>query len=308
MTTLFKLGMLIGHFGKSIGASLATIGLAGVGICVSLLYDSFTFSDAIRVGISILYNFRFSDVIRVVSLLILIIFINYLVTFYIFLFESLRQRYKEHLLSLLNFVSKAPWLYPVKCFLYYIITGIFVFRSFFKKEQPWLIYVIGILFFINIIYKVFPILSVSVCLVLQGFYLISLDLYGELFASLIVHDSTSAFSMGYMVFLTKHKSSQYTIIKRTMIRAAMGLIVGKTALTATGRATVIVGGMTAASLMVDHALERRHQSFENELDRKHASDESERDRKHVSDENEKTRQHERDRWAHENTKKKWWFR
>ena len=79
---------------------------------------------------------------------------------------------------------------------------------------------------------------------------------------------------------------------------------GRTALFFTGKATVIVAGVTTGTTLISSHLERRHQSAEAEKNRQYQSAEAEKNRAKAA----RVRQHERWKVESENAKKKsgWW--
>ena len=162
-------------------------------------------------------------------------------------------------------------------------------RSFFLKETPYFIPIMALLAHANLYVKVLPqygITSITFLFLWMGVYLIAIDSLGSLISSYALSGTTNLFDQ-VIPFLTKERSSMIEIFYKSAGYSA--ILIGKTAMTATGRASLIIGGGTGIGYLINAHLERRHKSFENEKTREATSREAQKQRDWASKEAQKQR-------------------
>ena len=230
--------------------------------------------------------------------------VSILINIYTRLLFSLEPIVKQ----ILDRVTTSKLKHLLNPLLFIVIAMIFFIRSFFIKERPGFVYALGILSYVVIFSEMYHPGYVFIAFIFIGIQMLNLDLYGSLISDILENSSESAFALSYMLFLTNAQKSPYTIIKRTAFRSAAGIFFGKTGLTPTGKASIVVGAMGAGAIFINGELERRHRAYQNELARAHTSSENEKQRAHDSSEAEKKRAHERERWARDDAQKRssWW--
>lgn len=208
-----------------------------------------------------------------------------------------------------------------------IIAGILFFiRSYFvENQQNKYIYFLWLLCFLMILNGLMHFIQqkwVPTVLLIFGFDMLNIDLLGSGFAGHMRDNPTSSLSMTYGTFVTKYKASPNVTKRYVVSHVVAGFVHGRTALFFTGKATVIVAGVTAGTTLISSHLERRHQSAEAEKNRQYQSAEAEKNRQFQSAEAERVwqrqtaeaeknraeaervRQHERWKVESENAKKK----
>jgi hypothetical protein len=183
--------------------------------------------------------------------------------------------------------------------LFYYIAFLLLMRSFFKKEHPIIIYFIAVLLLLNIN---FPIIDITVIIYIffsQGFYFLSTDLWGEIFSEFLLLHPSSYFTLSFSTFLTRKSNSSNAIVRYMGLRAASSIFFGKSGLTPTGKASILIAASSSAALAYN-SYQDRLQRFElQKNEHTFQAQESEKSRQ----ESEKSRQHERERWTLE--KERW---
>ena len=170
-------------------------------------------------------------------------------------------------------------------FFYYILFVLFI-RSFFKKERPVIIILIGILFFFNLfVITFFTTISFINFTLLLGVYMFVLDVYGNVFSTLLLTNPDSGFTLAFYLFLDHQKTSKNVIKRFVGFRAAASIFFGPSGLTPTGKASIFVAVSTSCALIVNSELDRRHATILQEDAQSHASRENALNRTHESREN-----------------------
>lgn len=170
----------------------------------------------------------------------------------------------------------------------YLITlyasWILFIRSLFIKERPWIIPVLIIIAHANLYSKIFPsyeITSITNFFLWLGIYCISIDNIGSLISTYALSSTSNLFDQ-VVPFLTDRRNNTFTDFYKSSGMAA--LIIGKTAMTATGRAALGVGIISGTGYLINAHLERTHKAAENVKNRAAASEEARRQREAASEE------------------------
>ena len=162
---------------------------------------------------------------------------------------------------------------------------IFNLRYFFRKERPEIIYIVGLIImclsFFDFSGHIILICYAYCCIF--GLNLISYDNLGSIFSEYLFNNSQSSFSLGFSYFLTSAQTHKYSIIRRFAHTASVtSLILGKTPMTATGRAYLFVGlvggTMTTSVFVYNQHLQRAHDTIMQETKHNHDSSENEKAR------------------------------
>lgn len=186
----------------------------------------------------------------------------------------------------------------------------FAFRSLFLKDRPIYIYILGILVIINIYIKLISVETTIVLLLFQSIYFLSFDLYAEIISDILLNYPDSEFALAYGTFITRKHQSPFVIVRHIGIRSAAGIFFGKSGLTPTGKALVVVGAMTGGALLWNGHLQRNHQWRLQENQHRHEESLAQKQQTHQSTEADKQKSHEKVRWDHEEKMKNssWWSR
>jgi len=159
-------------------------------------------------------------------------------------------------------------------------------RSFFKKERPVIIILIGIFFIFNLfVVSLISTISFINFTLLLGIYMLALDVYGNVFSTLLLTNPDSMFTLAFYLFLENKKTSK-NVIKRYMgMRAAASIFFGPSGLTPTGKSSILIAMSTGVALIVNSELDRRHDTRENVLNREHVTALQEDAQRHEAREN-----------------------
>jgi hypothetical protein len=221
--------------------------------------------------------------------------------------------------NLLNFKP----LRPIYHIIYYYISFIFILRNYFQKDRVWIMYTIGVLFFINFFlckydyYYHFTQQEIIIGLLLTGVNLLSWDNLGDVFSSIMLRTPASEFTVGLKSFLLVNSQHRFVIIRKISRLASLGsLILGKTTLTSTARATIAIGLTSTAALAGNAYLDRKHDAVQQESNRKHDGEQQEANRKvehrkldvqeRTLDVQERTLKFEQKKYEDQQAAKKWW--
>lgn len=191
----------------------------------------------------------------------------------------------------------------VRFFFKYYFLFILVFRSLFISGSRLPIFIPVIMCALIGIFspKEFTYIEHMVFWFAYGSNLLIYDGLGEWLTSYVQKPEGLWFS----TFLTvSAATNKRLIVRKVFTQAFVGLFLGKTAMTSTGRAAIITGVCAGGFLLTNSYLERLHTSAEKEKDRAHARAENERNRSHASYENDKERWHNRPWYSREKPPKK----
>lgn len=185
---------------------------------------------------------------------------------YIYFF--ILQTYIEKIITKL-IMSKSLFNKKILFFIYIFISIISFFRSIFLPEKenskiPIFFLIIFLIILISLLYLKINVTNFIFSYIVIGVYFLVWDVYGELFANIILNDMHSQFSIGYFMFITKIKQKKYLRFYGT--KSAF-LFFGKSGLTSTGKASLIVGGFASITLTYNNYLDRKFQENEARLDR-----------------------------------------
>jgi hypothetical protein len=173
------------------------------------------------------------------------------------IFNNLLLKIKTKLLGLFPYIPQ-PFFYLVYIYMFFI----FLIRQYFSKERPWIIYAIGIIFMVNLIYPAifFPVFGITHYIMfnlLLGLNLVSWDNIGSMFSDILINHPDTVFSTTYLTLTKKGLNHPSIIVRYTFSRAAAGVIFGKTPMTSTGRATIGVAVISGVGYMYNEHLNRK---------------------------------------------------
>lgn len=171
-------------------------------------------------------------------------------------------------------------------------------RSFFLEEKPEFIYGVSILLFL--IKYTYPnsisFFQVTYIWLALGVNLIFVDLLG----SQISNYALSEHGLWFTTYLTiTLKNSSLNMKRHIGFKAASALIIGKTPMTATGRATLTVGFITGCGWLYNERLNRIHQKEMAAEQRVHQEQEAIKQRVHQEQEAAKQRAYDFYKQQHE---------
>lgn len=137
------------------------------------------------------------------------------------------------------------------------ICGVLYFRSFFVKENPYLLYILVLcLFLLRLLFPESITFFTAVFFwVYVGINLIFYDLLGSTLSSYILDNPQSALATTILTGQLKYNN---ILIRHVWKKVFVGLVIGKTPMTATGRGALIAGAMTGACWLVNTELDRRN--------------------------------------------------
>jgi hypothetical protein len=167
---------------------------------------------------------------------------------------------------------------------------IFLIRQYFIKERPYIIYLIGFVFMINLIYPnvFFPAFHITQYILFNlifGLNLVSLDNLGSIFSDILLNHPDTVFSATYLTLTRKGLNHRSAIVRYVFTRAVAGVVFGKTAMTSTGRATIGVAVISGAGYLYGQHLKYKHEAEQNALNREHQSKENALNREQQNKEN-----------------------
>jgi len=253
-------------------------------------------------------------------------------------------KFKERLYTFLVQIGSIEHTTKLKQYFFWLwflfIEFLLLLRSFFKIERPILAIFISSLILLNFVLDC-PI-SVESSIIIQlliGLYLINFDFYGQLFSEFFLTYPASPLALSFTTFLTRQTNSKFVIVRNLGLRAGASIFFGKSGLTPTGKASIVVAASSAAALAYNSYRDRIQKEDHFNRDQQNREDHFSRDQQNREDhfsrdqqnredlqkreqsfqanENEKQRQHEKERWAHEermsaqksadsNNKSSWW--
>lgn len=158
-----------------------------------------------------------------------------------------------------------------------------------RSVRPWMIPVLIIITHVNYYTKVFPsydITFITNFFLWLGIYCIGVDNIGSLISTYALSTTANLFDQ-VVPFLTDRCNNTLTDFYKSSGMAA--LIIGRTAMTATGRAALGVGIISSTGYLINAHLERTHKAAENVKNRAAASEEARRQREFASHESQKQR-------------------
>jgi hypothetical protein len=152
-------------------------------------------------------------------------------------------------------------------------------RSFFINEKPWLIPLMVVIFHLNVYLEIFPffdMVRIAQFFLWLGIYCIAIDNLGSIISTYALSGTSNLFD-NVIPFLTKERGNFVESFYKNSGYAA--LIMGKTAMTATGRASLIIGVLSGAGYLLNAQLDRNHQAAQNTQnhDRQDKRDQRQRD-------------------------------
>jgi hypothetical protein len=183
-----------------------------------------------------------------------------LFTFIDMLSFNILSQYKSMLPSLSSVLNRIPE--PLFILVYIYMIFIFIIRSFFLKERPGIFYFIGLVIIINLVYpdRFFPFISFGSYVLFNlafGLYLINLDRLGSAFSDVLINHSLTPFSQGFMAFRNKLYHSSHVIVRYVGTRSYMGIVFGKTPMSSTGRASLVICVISGTGYLINEQLNRR---------------------------------------------------
>jgi hypothetical protein len=173
---------------------------------------------------------------------------------------NILSKYKAMLPSLSSVLGKVPE--PLFIFIYLYMLFIFTIRSFFLKERPGIFYFIGLITIINLTYKnvFFPFITFGSYVLFHlifGLYLINLDRLGYVFSDVLINYSNTPFSLGFTALQNKLKQNRFSLVRYVSFRSNLGVIFGKTPMSSTGRASLVICVVSGAGYMLNAHLDRK---------------------------------------------------
>jgi hypothetical protein len=173
------------------------------------------------------------------------------------IFNNFLLKIKTKLIELLPYIPQ-PFFYLVYIYMFFI----FLIRQYFIKERPYIIYMIGLIFMINLLYPnvFFPVFHITQYIMFNlilGLNLVSWDNMGSIFSDILINHPDTVFSTTYLTLTKKGLNHPSIIVRYTFSRAAAGVIFGKTPMTSTGRATIGVAVISGVGYMYNEHLNRK---------------------------------------------------
>lgn len=137
------------------------------------------------------------------------------------------------------------------------ICSVLYLRSFFVKENPDFLYILVLcLFFLRLLFpESITFFTAFFFWVYVGITLIFYDLLGSTLSSYILDNPQSALATSILTGQLKYNN---ILIRHVWKKVFVGMVIGKTPMTATGRAALIAGAMTGACWLVNSELDRRN--------------------------------------------------
>jgi hypothetical protein len=175
----------------------------------------------------------------------------------------------------------------------YIVTvyasWILFIRSFFIKEHPWLIPLLLLLAHMNLYYQIWPIFDLTFIMrffLWLGMYCLAIDSLGSLISTYALSGTSNLFDQVLPLLTKKHSN---IILEYYCSISVTALIIGKTAMTATGRAALGVGLISGAGYLINAQLDRQHQAEQNKQARDFTAQEAQRQRDSTAQEAQRQR-------------------
>jgi hypothetical protein len=219
-------------------------------------------------------------------------------------------KYRDLFVLKLKDYVEHPWFRPFFRIFYIYLSFIFILRNYFKQERAWILYAIGVFAIINTLLPLFFLDFTSVNIkelismeLVLGLNLLSYDTVGDLAANYLLNYPKTSFNSGLYTFLTSTQKNPFVLIRHVGRLAYLGsLIIGKTNMTSTGRATIAVGVLTGISLTGTQIyLQQDNHAFqakEAALQREHSTTEAQTQREFTAGESAKDRALEYDKMSH----------
>jgi hypothetical protein len=179
--------------------------------------------------------------------------------------------------------------YIVKYIVTLYASWLLFIRSFFINEKPWLIPLLVVMFHLNLYLKIFPffdMVRIAQFFLWLGIYCIAIDNLGSIISAYALSGTPNLFD-DVIPFLTKERGNFIGNFYQNSGYAA--LIIGKTAMTGAGRASLIIGVVSGAGYLINAQLDRNHHTAQNAQNREAASREAQRQRDFTSQEAQRQR-------------------
>ena len=185
---------------------------------------------------------------------------------------------------------QTPFSFSLKYLLTIYASWILFVRSFFLIERPWIIPVLILLAHANLYLKILPdydIISVTHFFLWFGIYCIGIDSLGSMISSYALSNTPNLLDQ-LLPFLNEKPKNILTDYYRCS--GITALIIGKTAMSSTGRAAIVVGVISGGGYLINAHLQRQHDAVENAKNRDATAREAQRNRKAAANEAQKQRE------------------
>lgn len=169
----------------------------------------------------------------------------------------LLNNFKSSFLLIISQIGQ-PFISMIYLYMFFI----FLIRQFFIRERPWIIYLIGGVFLINLLYPNhffthFTMIQYILFNAILGANLISIDNLGSFFSDILINHSETTFAATYLSLTKRGLAHSHVIIRTIVTRSIAGIIFGKTPMTSTGRATIGVAVISGAGYLYNEHLNRK---------------------------------------------------